>query len=295
VGYLFTHMITSDYGRLYYSLSRDGLHFTRINGGKRINEDYRGHTAVTRGHDGRYYMTGGGNPITLWVSPDLVKWEKLAEYAPSMKSISKLAAGPNNSSAAKIFFDQASRQYILTWQTAQVARTPSFKGVEERYWGSHRAVYSLSRDLKSFSEPKLLFPQYDVAAIDIIMYAAGRRYFAVFKDEQYPTFDHPQGKSIRIASGSSLTGPFGKPGPSASPSFREAPSVVPRLDGKGWYLYFEQYPGEGYEVATAASLDGPWFNVYIRETTIAPDTRHGFVMPLTREQWNAIIAAYGEK
>jgi hypothetical protein len=59
MGYLFTHMTSSDYGRLYYAVSKDGLHFKRVNGGKRIHEEYRGHTSVTKGHDGRYYMTGG--------------------------------------------------------------------------------------------------------------------------------------------------------------------------------------------------------------------------------------------
>jgi len=295
-GYLFTHMISSDYGRLYYAISKDGRHFTRINGGKRINDEYRGHTCITKGHDGRYYMTGGGSPaITFWVSGDLVKWEKHGETSPDVKGIAIFKNGPGNHGAPKLYYDDVTAQYIVTWQTAMAARDPKYKGIDERYWGSHRAVYCLSKDLRTFSDPKLLLPEHDVAAIDIINTRVGNRYYTIFKDERHPGFDYPMGKSVRVSWSSSLTGPYSTPGPPVSPNFREAPSVVPRLDRKGWYMYFEQYTGVQYEIATAARLEGPWYNIYFHERAIAADTRHGFVFPITQEQWNDIVAAYGEK
>ena len=54
--YLFAHMMHGDYGRLYYSLSRNGLHWDLLNQGKRVFEAYRGHADICRGHDGRYYL-----------------------------------------------------------------------------------------------------------------------------------------------------------------------------------------------------------------------------------------------
>ena len=51
--YLFAHMMQGDYGRLYYSISVDGLHWKLLNGGKRICEDYGGHPDICPGHDGR--------------------------------------------------------------------------------------------------------------------------------------------------------------------------------------------------------------------------------------------------
>jgi hypothetical protein len=44
--YLFAHIMEGDYGHLYYSVSLDGLdglHWTLLNGGRRVFEDYRGH------------------------------------------------------------------------------------------------------------------------------------------------------------------------------------------------------------------------------------------------------------
>ena len=72
-GYLFAHMLKEEYGRLRYSVSRDGLHWTLLNDGKRVLEEYRGHPDICKGHDGRYYLIGNytGKPeITLWASDD---------------------------------------------------------------------------------------------------------------------------------------------------------------------------------------------------------------------------------
>jgi len=59
--YLFGHMMQGDYGRLYYTVSLDGLHWKRLNGGKRVFEEYRGHSDICLGHDGRYYLVGNRN------------------------------------------------------------------------------------------------------------------------------------------------------------------------------------------------------------------------------------------
>jgi hypothetical protein len=58
-GYLFAHMVQGDYGRLYYALSSDGLHWRTVNSGKRVlGAEYWGHPDICRGHDGRYYLIG---------------------------------------------------------------------------------------------------------------------------------------------------------------------------------------------------------------------------------------------
>ncbi len=46
------------YRRLYYSVSLDGLHWKRLNGGRRVFEEYRGHSEICLGHDGRCYLVG---------------------------------------------------------------------------------------------------------------------------------------------------------------------------------------------------------------------------------------------
>src|SRR5690606_4924160 len=86
--YLFAHMTHQDYGRLYYSVSTDGLHWKALNGKKRVSEEYRGHPDICKGHDGRYYLTGNTSDsspdINIWVSSDLINWEKYNTYTPDL-------------------------------------------------------------------------------------------------------------------------------------------------------------------------------------------------------------------
>ena len=73
---------------------------------------------------------------------------------------------------------------------------------------------------------------------------------------------------------------------------RHAHAVVAKLTAAIAYPVCELCQ---YEIATAASMEGPWIDVYKMETRIPDDTRHGLVFPITREQWDAIIAAYGNE
>ncbi|MEN2787264.1 hypothetical protein ACFOKI_05045 [Sphingomonas qilianensis] len=69
--YLFAHMTKEHYGALYYSVSLDGLHWTRLNGGAPVSADYHGHASIARGGDGRYYLVGNKGDddalIRFWV------------------------------------------------------------------------------------------------------------------------------------------------------------------------------------------------------------------------------------
>src|ERR1051326_2415548 len=89
--YLFAHMLASDYGRLYYTVSLDGLHWKMLNHGKRICDEYRGHPDICQGHDGRYYLVGNRGDdrpdINFWVSDDLLSWRKYSDYAPDLKHV----------------------------------------------------------------------------------------------------------------------------------------------------------------------------------------------------------------
>ncbi len=97
--YLFAHMMEGDYGRLYWSVSLDGLHWTLLNGGRRVFEDYRGHPDICRGHDGRYYLVGNRRDedlvIHFGVSEDLLQWSKYSQYEPNHKKHSGLSQSPD--------------------------------------------------------------------------------------------------------------------------------------------------------------------------------------------------------
>ncbi len=297
--YLFAHMMANDYWRLYYSVSADGLHWELLNGGKRVFEDYRGHADICKGHDGRYYLVGnrGDNrpDINFWVSDDLIVWTKFSDYRPDLTRVPDYPKAMARIGAPKIFYDAASSQYLLTWHTTHdLGKTD----LPEPYWAGQRTLYVTSKDLKQFSDPPRKLFAWDMATIDTIVRRVGDRYYAIVKDERYPTLDWPTGKTIRICNASSLLGPYSQLSQPISPQFREAPTLIPSPDGTAWYLYYEQYPGVAYGLSVAALLEGPWFQPAGNQRpdwdkySMTPKARHGSMIPISRKQYDAIRGAF---
>ena len=298
--YLFAHMMHGDYGRLYYSVSLDGLHWQLLNQGRRISSEYRGHADICRGHDGRYYLVGNRNDsapdIQFWVSEDLIDWARYGDYTPDLTTIPDYPTAMARIGAPKLFFDQAASRYLLTWHTPH--HMPA-SDLPEPYWASQRTLYVTSPDLREFDGPPRKFFDWDMATIDTIIRKVGDSYYALVKDERYPTLDWTTGKTIRICRAPALLGPYSRPAPPISPGFREAPTLIPSPDGQAWYLYYEQYPGVAYGLSVAKRLEGPWFQVSGNthhqdwdKYSVPPRARHGSMLPISRAEYDALLTAF---
>jgi hypothetical protein len=299
--FLFAHMTRQDYGRLYYSVSLDGLHWHSLNGKKRVFEEYQGHPDICKGHDGRYYLVGNTSDsspdLNIWVSDDLIIWEKFNTFTPDLKSTPDYSYALQRIGAPKLFFDKSSRQYVLTWHTPHKEST---KEDPEGYWASQRTLYVLSKDLKTFSDhPTRLF-DWNMGTIDVFIRKIGNQYYAVLKDETYPTLYWVTGKTIRIAKASSLLGPYSEPSAPVSPNFREAPMLIPSPDGKIWYMYYEQYPGVSYGLSIADNLNGPWYQAsgYTffsdwDKYSLPASVRHGCMITISKDEYNRLVEKFG--
>jgi hypothetical protein len=122
----------------------------------------------------------------------------------------------------------------------------------------------------------------------------------MIKDERYPTLDWTTGKTIRICRADNLLGPYSEPGLPLSPNFREAPTLIPSPNGRAWYLYYEQYPGVSYGLSVSDSLEGKWYqvsgNTHFQDWdkyTLPPQVRHGSMLPITMEEYDGLIEAFG--
>lgn len=299
--YLFAHMTHQDYGKLYYSVSTDGLHWHNLNGMNRVFEEYRGHPDICKGHDGRYYLVGNTSDsspdINIWVSADLIAWEKYHTYTPDLKSAPEYAHALQRIGAPKLYFDEPSQQYILTWHTPHKEGT---KEDPERYWASQRTLYVLSKDLKSFQGHPMKLFNWDIGTIDVFVRKVGKHYYAVIKDETYPTLYWPTGKTIRISRSPALIGPYSEPSVPVSPNFREAPMLIPSPDNEAWYLYYEQYPGVSYGLSIADKLEGPWFQAsgYTFHAdwdkySLPEYVRHGCMITISSAEYDALVNRFG--
>ena len=297
-GYLFAHMTNATYGRLYYSLSKDGKQWDMMNGGEVILEDYLGHPNISRGADGFYMMgvttSGDLRQPVLWSSQDLVTWKR-KDLSRDLFDVS--AFDYENESvylgAPKIFYDEAGSRYIVTWH----AYDPTVGGGNP-LWESMRTFYILTSDWEHFTKPARLFDfdgeDASMATIDVILNKEGDRYYALIKDERWPE-TAPTGKTIRVASSESLTGPYTNPGPSITSAWEEAPVALMKNDGSGWYLFTERYtqPTGRYCCREASGFeDATWDKVDIASPE---DGRHGCVIPVTEEEYQAILAMFGRQ
>lgn len=287
--YLFAHMTAEDYGGLYYSLSTDGLNWHLLNDGKTVEEDYRGHPDIIKGHDARYYMIGveeGTGKILLWVSSNLLNWTMEKELPEEVfLQADGHKANPGWYGAPKLFYDDAQKQYLITWHMpGQGISKDDFEG----YWCSMRTFVTVTNDFNTFTPAKKLF-NFDMGTIDVIIRKEGDLYYAFLKDECEATAQWPTGKSIRMSVASKATGPYSYPSAKISPSYREAPMIIQKPDNSGWYMYFEQYPGLQYEASEAPALAGPWFDVYKMRVNIPSVARHGAMIEISINQYNAII------
>lgn len=295
--YLFAHMTHQDYGRLYYTVSTDGLHWKRLNNSKRVNEEYQGHPDIVKGPDGNYYIAGNTSDaspdITIWVSGDLITWKKHSVYTPNLKATPGYAEAMQRIGAPKLYYDQPSGNFIMTWHT------PHKDGGEE-YWASQRTLYVLSKDLKTFNGPPQKLFDWSFGTIDVSIRKVGDSYYAILKDETYPTLYWTTGKTIRIAKAPALTGPYSLPAESISPNFREAPTLIPSPNGKAWYMYYEQYPGVSYGLSIADNLNGPWYQAsgYTfysdwDKYTMPKNVRHGCMITISMDEYNTLVKKFG--
>lgn len=299
--YLFAHMYHEDYGRLYYSVSLDGLHWYPLNNGKRVNQEYKGHPDIVKGPDGNYYIAGNqsdGSPdINIWVSEDLITWKKHSVYTPDLKATPGYSNALQRIGAPKLFYDTDSTSFILTWHTPHLEGT---KEDAERYWASQRTLYVLSKDLKTFNGPPQLLFSWNFGTIDVSIRKIDDTYYAILKDETYPTLYWTTGKTIRIARSKSLLGPYSLPGESISPNFREAPTLIPSPNGEIWYMYYEQYPGVSYGLSLADNLNGPWYQAsgYTFFSTwdkysLPKHARHGCMITISKKEYDKLVGKFG--
>ena len=119
-GYLFAHMRTGrEYGHLYFDVSRDGLTWTQLNGGREIplSPSYFGHPYITEDDHGEFYLIGAqGTPphdVVVWRSRDLVRWSHVVIDKSHLALPEGFVNEPPWYGAIKIFFDRPSRRFSI--------------------------------------------------------------------------------------------------------------------------------------------------------------------------------------
>ncbi len=304
--YLFVHFretTTPDGEQVYFGLSRDGLHWEALNGGRPVLWAYYGDRGVrdmtvTRDKaTGRFHIFAtdlslsygmrekyahsweaigrrGSKYLAHWQSDDLTRWSE-EELIPMGDEFGCVWA-------PDVIYDEESGDYLLHWSSSHRADDYRVKSI----W------YSRTRDFQHFSKPEILYGAPGVNVIDSAMYRENGKYYLFVKREKQPA------RVVELVS-DRVTGPFA-PVPAFEESTSaleagkyEAPTALQLEDGR-WCLFLDYYgargAGQGYVPFLADSLESGRFVRSDAEFTFPYRFKHGTILPITEEEYRRMKA-----
>ncbi len=296
-GYLFAHTGSgSKYYRLFYAVSRDGIKWTSLKRGESPMSTYFGFPYIARDNKGTYWLIGTSSgtkphfPIVWW-SDDLITWKHKDLPASIMALPDGYENDTNSYGAMKLFYDQASEQFMITWHASET----DLSG--DAMWESMRTFYILTKDFTTFTPAAKLFAftgsDATMAQIDASIHFYDGKYYAVIKDERWPR-SASTGKTVRICQSESLTGPWTNPGGSVTPAWREAPTLVQSPDDAYWYMYVEDYTVHQYELYRSTSITNSsvWEKVDAMTPPPGDNCRHGCIIRVDEDIYKKLLDTY---
>jgi hypothetical protein len=310
-GYLFSYFTgegTSNGEQLYFAVSKanDPLSYREVNnatpvltsslGTKGLRDPFiirspEGDKFYQIATDLKIYGNGdwdasqrtGSKSIMVWESTDLVNWtdQRLVKVSPD-------TAG--NTWAPEAYYDKSLGAYVVFWASKLYAET------DTAHTGStyNKMMYATTRDFHTFSEPTVWKdPGYSV--IDSTMIDHNGTYYRFTKDERNNTSNSPCSKfiieekstSIRDTDYDFVSECLGYGAISAG----EGPLVFKSNTENRWYLFIDEYGGQGYVPFTTTDLDsGTWTKVGSYSLPSSP--RHGTILPVTQAEYDRLLTKY---
>ena len=265
--YLFTSFRNNGDG-LHLAYSQDGRQWTDLNRifisptvGSQLMRDPH----ILFGPDGLYHLvwtTGWADTgIGHATSKDLVNWSE-QQYIPLMAKV----PGAKTCWAPETFYDETTKNYILMWSSSVGTGEPK----NDRLL----AYYSLTRDFKTFTDPKILFdPGFN--NLDTTMLKVGPKYVIVLKEAD----DQAAKKwgAIHAAIADQPLGPYKLlPDAPLQNQRAEGPALV--TIGGDTLLFVDFYANHHYGVYQTTDWK-KWTDVS-KTTSVIPDQRHGTIFPV---------------
>lgn len=292
---------------IYFATSHDGINWKELNGGKAVLESTMGTKGlrdpfIIRSAEGdKFYLiatdlrigtdwnwgasqTSGSQAIMVWESEDLVHWsdQRMVTVSDSI--------GAGCTWAPEAFYDDVTGEYIVFWSSK----------VSSDNYAKQRLYYCKTRDFRTFTKPEVWIDR-AVSTIDTTVTKGTDGYYYRFsKNEGSGTVD---GESVaertvflqrartllgnweNIAS-SSLKSQGGVEGPTCF-KFNKDDSETDK-----WCLLLDNFGGGGYYPLTTEDLSQGEFTKISANLPSKP--RHGTIMNITSEEYDAVMSAYGE-
>ena len=284
--------------QVYFAVSRDGLHWKDLNGGKKVLASTTGEKGVRdpfiiRHKNGKYYIIGtdlriasgkgwgvaqfeGSRNLIVFESEDLIHWSegRLVEVG---------IPGAGCVWAPEAIYSEEKGQYLVFW--ASMVKEEGEKDAKQRIYASWTS------DFYEYSKP-VKFIERDNHVIDTdIIRAADGYYYRFSKDETLKFIRLDRAKNL-------LEGPYediqcetlsGFPGV-------EGPQAYYLGDQDKWCLIVDRFATDGGYVPIICD------DLAAGKLTVLPDEafymgknkkRHGSVLNISVKEYEKLIAAFG--
>ncbi len=303
--YLFAHFVGSESSsnceQIYFSVSTDGTNWTTLNSGSPILISDVGELGVRdpyilRGEDGKFFViatdlsiynrradsnrwstcqTSGSKGIVIWESDDLVNWSEA-----SLVEVADENAGCTW--APEAIYDAEEDAYMVFWASK----------VSDDSYTTQRIYRSYTKDFKTFTDPELYIDGGSVSNIDTTITSYKGVYYRFTKNESKSSvtmmkctslngdWESVDTYSIDGTAGDSITG-------------YEGPTIY-KLNGDSdqWCLLLDYYSKSlGYKPFVTDDISSGVFTS-ASDFNFDDTYRHGTVMPITSEEYDALVAAY---
>lgn len=324
VGYLFVHFTghegAASHEQTYFSISKDGLNWSELNGGNAVLTSSIGESGlrdhfIARAPEGdKYYMIAtdlsiyhnagnwagaggsGSHGIVVWESDDLVNWSEpwIAEIAPENAGCTW---------APEFIYDESTGEYVVYWSATSIELDEEGNIAQE--YENHTIYYAKTRDFRTFTDAEVYHSgekQPDGTpnkVIDSTMIENDGTYYRYTKNEMNGT--------IVIDKSDSILGEFTDiPSDTLSGDLPAAQGAVEgpiifkmnEKDADGndqWCLMVDRFGrGQGYYPLITTDLESGEFRMLQDGEFSMPGYRHGYVMPVTAKEYDALQRKWGE-
>jgi predicted GH43/DUF377 family glycosyl hydrolase len=254
--YLFSYFKGNGEDGLHFAASTDGLTWTALKDDQsflapQVGTKLMRDPCICQGPDGTFHMvwTSGWRDkgIGLAHSKDLVHWSE-------QKWLQVMAHEPGavNCWAPEIYYDAATKKYLIYWSTTIPGRFPQTEQQagdrSESVVLNHRIYAVTTSDFETYTDTKLFYDD-GFNCIDATIVQDGATYVMFIKDE---TKAPVAKKHIRIATAERAEGPYGPASPPFTPDWVEGPTAL--KIGDTWHVYYDGYTRHRMEGARSKDL-----------------------------------------
>ena len=256
---------------------------------------FGGDRGVTGCMEWCYWSSKGSTKLSVWESKDLVTWSDLRQFDVALSGGAEVAelgmAWAPEATWVEDYYPDGSGAFVLYWSS-------------NVYSNAEHTGSSYSRILWG-ATPDFTQATYEYGGVFID--AGGNTIDTTIIQDEGKTYritkDNSQGKGIYMestpaaewwkptATWTQLQTRIGAEWANNNAGGVEGPAVFKRHDEDRWYLYVDVIPSTGYRPMQTTDLDAGWTQLVSDSFFMAPSTKHGGIVELTKEGYDTLREA----